>query len=84
MQLKYKGGSDAYELVADDLKRHGVEGFTKTRWDLANNFTAEVSDDAADKILELMPDDFESVDASSSDEDDSEPDSGKPKGRRNS
>lgn len=97
--LKYKGTADAYELTAEHLKRHGVEGFTKTRFDAKNDFRAEVSDEAANKLVELMPNDFEvegttqksttdegnpsSDDASSSDEETPQARSGKTKGAGN-
>lgn len=60
MNLRYKGTSDYYELTSNDLKPHGVTNFTKTVW--AKGQTQEVNDDAGDKILELLADDFEQVD----------------------
>lgn len=61
-QLRYKGSSTRYVLENADLKRHGVDGFTKTIFDKSNNFTADVSNDAAEKMVELMPKDFEIAD----------------------
>lgn len=60
-KLHYKGSSDRYILESADLKRHGIEGFSKTTFDSSNQFTADVSQDAADKLVELQPDDFEIV-----------------------
>lgn len=60
-KLRYTGSSDQYSLEAADLSRHGVEGFTDTVFDGNNQFTAEVNQDAADKLVELMPQQFEIV-----------------------
>jgi hypothetical protein len=59
--LRYKGFADRYVLDSEDLKRHGIEGFRKTTWEANNKFTAPVPQDVAEKIAELMPDDFEVV-----------------------
>lgn len=78
-RLRYKGDSDRYELSSEDLKRHGVEGFTKVVFEAKNQFTVGVSPDAAEKMVELMPNDFELIEVSSEesiDGDDDSPDDG--------
>lgn len=74
-RLRYKGDSDRYELTSEDLQRHGVEGFTKVVFEAKNQFTVGVSPDAAEKMVELMPNDFELIEVSIEDDDDS-PDDG--------
>lgn len=61
-QLRLKNPSiDSWSITAEDMKRHGVEGFTKVTWSKDNKFTADVSDDAAAKLVELYPKEFELV-----------------------
>lgn len=55
----YAGTPNIRLIEAADLKRHGVEGHTKTVWSPDNDHTAEVSQEAADWLLANEPGDWE-------------------------
>jgi len=55
VNVRYTGSADAYELTAADLKRHGVEGFSKTVWTRSDPVQS-ISEEALAKLVELeMP-----------------------------
>lgn len=57
--IKYTGLSHFRELAAADFKRLGVEGQKKLTW--ARDEVLEVSNEVADKLQELLGDEFEKV-----------------------
>lgn len=65
--LKYKGRADTRSIDADAWRSAGVENQNKVQWDSGNEFTAEVSNEAAAYLLDKYGKDFEEVDTSSAD-----------------
>lgn len=69
MKVKYTGNSHVRKLSKADLVRHGVEDQGHVEWNESNDWTAEVSDSAGQKLLEL---DSEFQEVKETDEDSSE------------
>lgn len=65
--IRYTGPSDARDLDSRAWKQLEVEDQGKVSWDSSNNFTAEVSEKAAEAVLALPY--FELADAPSKGDD---------------
>jgi len=63
--------SDARSITESDWKSLGIEDQGKVVWDKSNKFTAEVSDAAAEWLVQDDPEHMKILDSGSSGEDDS-------------
>lgn len=63
--LQYVGTADVREMSAADWRAAGVDGLSMTRWTPETDWVVDVPKEAAAKLMEAAPGEFQEVAATS-------------------